>query len=333
MRILGISNPNFIGVTAATKAIVTDYIPLPHQNNVQNLPQFAAQLAELSPDILVVGGWSIGYDYLLKELKKIRRFPVITVYHGTHFHGDVLGDDNYLNTMSICQAKGEIDFMGYVQPQTANYYQEVHDRIVMWVPHSFKSQEKIKQYPLFKIGVFGGSGWYKNIGGVCKVAQEFSALNSDCSVITQTSYDKPRNEFHSILKSCSLIIHNSHLECYSNTIQEAWSYGIPTIMSWANVGLIHNPLFTAEEQEQLSLLAVQSNIDPMELHQKIKQIKSQWSYWSDLVYNISGKLHERTNAYTMDLFKAIITSHKTRKPRIDVFKSPFKNPKIYTGEK
>lgn len=334
MKILGISNPNFIGVSAATRAIVTDYLPIAHQHGGEAIATIARQIVALNPDILIIGGWSIGYDWLVKEMKRTRKFPVMCVYHGTHFHGEAFGDDSYLSIIAACQVRGEIDYMGYVQPQTAEYYQTVHDQVVAWVPHSFKQQIKAKESPHYKIGVFGGTkNWYKNTGGVLKVAQDFCDKHRGSSIITQLSYDKPRTEFHDLLKSCSVIIHTSHLECYSNTIQEAWSYGVPAIMSWANVGLINNPLFTHEEKQMLERMTVLSNIDPLELYEKLRTIKSQWGFLSTYVHSLSGRLSQRTVSYTHDLFNAIVMGYKSSKPPLARFQSPFRNPESYTGDK
>ena len=70
MRILGISNPNFLGVTIATQAICTDWLPAPHMNSPYEWQKLSSEIFHKGPDVVVVGGWSRGYLNLLQDLKR-----------------------------------------------------------------------------------------------------------------------------------------------------------------------------------------------------------------------------------------------------------------------
>lgn len=138
MKILGISNPSFIGVSNATKAHCTDWYGVP----AVTVPGQAQNIAEAAfhyrPDLMIIGGWSPGYDSMLRELKRTRNFPILGIYHSTVFHGETFADDINWVSFEKSYRDGLMDLIGFVQPQTAEYYQKVRNSFAVFVPHSFK---------------------------------------------------------------------------------------------------------------------------------------------------------------------------------------------------
>lgn len=327
MKILGISNQNFIGVTVATRAICTEYYPVAHQNDERAAAHLGRQIAKFNPDLLVVGGWSQGYGVVLSEMHKHRKFPVINVYHSTIFHGTFFGDDVYYPQIVACHKKGAIDLLGFVQPQQVEYYQKVKNEYAIWVPHYFKQLQKIKKHKKFCIGVLGGTGsWFKNGYGAHEVAKDYTMNNPGTEVLASYSYDKMHHHFLHMLAGCSVLVHISHLECYPNVVQEAWSMGIPVILSQASVGLVNNPLLNFEERCALRDMVLSSNIDAYELYKTIEKIHKNWDHYSQLVHSIHEKVSKRAGAYTDKLFAKIIEGYKNRSMDKSFLRMPFEKP-------
>lgn len=312
MKILGISNPNYMGVTIATKAICTDYLPLPDFKHTNQVTSVARAIIDYKPDILVVGGWSNGYTELLAHMKKIRKFPVIGVNHSTVFYGNVLGDlDLHRQYFASCVRK-DIDIMAFVNPQMAEYYQ-VHKKIdAVWLPHYFPMKPKVEERSRFRIGVFGGTSFVKNTAGAVAIAQDFASKQHNVEVVHPQTYDIKHESFLDILGQCSMVIHLSHLEAYSNVLQEAWSRGIPALYSVANDGLVSkNPLLTRREKEGFeNYFRLQNSNDPMQLAEGIRIIYGYWEQASDLVYQTYSNLTKRVENYTTNLFEVIARGYQ-----------------------
>lgn len=327
MKILGISNQNFVGVTVATRAVCTDYYPVAHQNDALAAAHLGRQIAKVKPDLLIVGGWSQGYDTVLTEMNKYRSFPVINVYHSTIFHGSFFGDDMYYPQVTACHKRRELDFLGFVQPQQVNYYQKVRQEYALWVPHYFKQLTRVKKPKVFRIGVLGGTAsWFKNGHGPTEVAKDYVQNVPGCEFVANHSYDKMHHHFMQLIASCSVLMHTSHLECYPNVVQEAWSMGVPVILSQASVGLIDNPLLNFEERCLLKDMVVASNIDAYELYKTIEKIHKNWAHYSELVYGIHDKISRRAAVYTDKLFVKIIEGYRTRNFDRAFFRMPFEKP-------
>lgn len=313
MKILGLSNPQFQGVTVATKAIVTDYCGVGHIDNSISAPNIAREILNFNPDVLVVGGWSRGYDVLMAQISRLRKFPVVNVFHGTVFHGDYFGAEGFLTAIDSAYDKGHIDYRAYVHPQSVEYERFVRGRPTVWIPHYFPHLKRKKQDPIFRIGILGGAdSWYKNGAGAITVAKEFCRQNKNCELVMNYKYDRRREDFLQILNSCSVLIHPSHLECYSNTVQEAWSRGIPVILSRANRGLTHSPLLEHKEIENtpVSACLLEDAIDPMELYEAIDNVREGWEDISCATHELHQKITKRAESYTSKVFKTMTEIYK-----------------------
>lgn len=326
MKILGISNPGFQGVTFATQAITEHYLGVPPVMHTSHIKPIIAKILKYEPDVLVVGGWSDGYGELLAELKKVRKFPVLGVYHSTPFHGVAFGDDVYLTQFHASHKKGDLDLIGFVHPPTAEYYQKIKKVPALFVPHAFEVQDRTEDAEYFRIGIFGGltKNFYKNTAGAHAVARSFCERNEDCEIIAPANNDIPHEEFLKVLSRCSVVIQVSHLECYSNTIQEAWARGIPAIIGPANDGLtVSNPLLDGAQMYALGALSVNCSTDPMELYKAIERSKKHWLECSQLAHESYKVLAHRTKIYLDIMYHAIVTGFRHTVYDTDFFRSPF----------
>lgn len=318
MKVVAISNPNFQGVTVATKAIAHEYIPVAHLEHGAHEVQALQAILGAKPDLLVVGGWSKGYLSLLRDLKLRRNFPVMSVYHGSLYHGAAFDDEDFWAQMELAYAGGFTDAMGFVQPQTADYYTLYRETPAVWVPHAFPPQPAVNRQDKFRIGIFGGGGILKNCYGAAQVANDFAKNRDNCSVVTPYGYNQPREQFLQSMRTCSVVLQTSHLECYSNTILEAWSNGVPVIMSPANSGLLNQYLLTGDELCNLvPSTFLSSGTDAVELYQAISRVHHCWLHNMEDIrcgaYEVYCALYARTCAYRTELFRRVCTGYRTGK--------------------
>lgn len=314
MRVLGISNPHFKGVSIATRAICTEYMPIMHIAHTGSIIQLVSSIIATDPDILIIGGWSKGYDELLMKLSSQRKFPVLSIYHSTSFHGTMFQDEIYWRQFLETNEKGGSDLIGFVHPVTARYYQQIKRKPSVFVPHFFPIQLQRKKSEKFTIGIFGGQeNLFKNTYGAKEIAADFAASNKNCEVLCPHSCNQDHKTFLNMLSSCSVIVHLSHIECYSNTIQEAWARGIPAIYSPANDGLVKdNPLIDDRSRFDLELLRMSSGIDAMELYGKLTMVYNNWQIHSDKAHAAYKLLSADACNYVNSMFDCIIDGFHKR---------------------
>jgi len=313
MKILGISNPEFIGVTVATKAICTSHYPVPHLDPGPQIARMAEVVLDQKPNLLTVGGWSRGYLELLEYLRRAgRKFPVICVHHGTVFHRQAFNDGIYRPQMDAAVTKGLIDLMGYVHPGEADYQRTfLKKRRTLWVPHAFPASPiEPRKHDLkhFRVGVLGGmTSVLKNTDGAIQVAEAWCRQYSGgtAEVVSQQAYDKPHAEFLHLLSSCDSLLHLSWLECYPNILQEAWGLGVPTLAGPASLGLMHSPFFSPEVRQMLDLLTMKSTNDAFEVFEGLERILISGHDLRLRLWGIQKQLHASTNAYLWEMFQRI----------------------------
>lgn len=330
MKVLGLANPMFHGVQIATKAVSTDFCTAGHVT--PGVAQaIGKQIVDFNPDVLIVGGWSKGYDVILAAAnERPRKFPVVNVFHGTMFHGSYFGGEQYLQEIDAAYRARHLDFKAYVHYPSAEYEREQRKNQALWLPHYFPMAKKVQRKPKFKIGLLGGTNsWYKNAEGPLQVAKDFASTVENVEVISSPAYDRSREKFLELLDTCSVLIHTSHIECYSNTIQEAWARGVPVITSRACRGLTNSPLMSALENEALRGLEVGDAIDPNAIWGALVSAYTAWDSHSQHVHDLYAKLSKRARSYTTDVLTTMVQAWREKKPisAHRVFDLPFKHRK------
>lgn len=302
MKVVGISNGQFTGVTVATQANCHDWLDVGHIDNTSLARPILLKIFDKQPDLLLVGGWSRGYAYLLRELKAYRKFPVLGCYHSTLYHGPAFNDDLFFSTWISAYQNKLLEALAFVDPRTMKYFKEVKNLDAVFLPHAFPPQPQVILKANFRIGIVGGtSSTLKNSYGALQVASDYVRLNPGCSIFSQDAYGLPQDKYLEELSKCSVLIHASHLECYSNTVLEAWARGIPVITSKANSGVVNqNPLF-----KNCSDLELTDNIDPLELYNKLIQVHRSWRHYSDLTYDIYNEIYRQTKIHNQKLFTKV----------------------------
>jgi hypothetical protein len=277
----------------------------------------AETILRFKPDILLIGGWSRGYQRLVQVLSTRKTFPILSVYHSTVFHGRFFGDDIYLPQVEQSYHAKHVDYMGFVDPRTALYYQQVKKIPAIFVPHKFELASAVNPpspNQQFRIGVLGGvDAWYKNAFGAAVIARDFAANHPGVSIVAPPGYDKPRHTFlEDVLGKCHVLIHISHLECYSNTIQEAWARGIPVIFGPSADGLTRSQLVDDVDRAGLEQLRVESPIDAVSLYELLNVVYNDWAVQSKLVHTIYARLAAKTETYNRELAARLVRNFRSQ---------------------
>jgi len=314
MKILGISNPAYVGVRIATQAICSQYIPAAECTATAAISAKSEHLAtaimEACPDVLIVGGWCKWYRHLLERLKYARNFPVVCVGHGGPYHGKHFTDDLRERDVQHCLRYGLADWAAYVDPRVALYCQSVLRRLVLFLPHAVEPRPRVAQAEGFNVGLFGNAGFHKNTEGPAAIIRDYLARNPPGELKQCQGLHRSQREILGMIRACSVLVHVSHLEAYPNVVQEAWSMGIPVILSSACSGLARSPLLATEDREHLCALMLNDNIDASELYRALVTVREKWQVYSNEVYASYGRLSEHSRTYAASLLQRIVRGHR-----------------------
>lgn len=306
MHIVGVSNPEYTGVTVATKAIVNSWIPLGIGSNALDV---ARQIKSQKPDLIIIGGWYASFAYLVEALKG---WPIMVVWHGTYFHDEFYKSEGDYSTIMRLYELGHIHAIGYAHPGMAEYEKTVRSTRAHFIPHTFPLQPRASVKKSFNIHVVGKvSHILKNGGGQFAVAMDFYKNHKNI-LISRDSGALTQQRYLEMLRTKSLILHLSHLECFPNTVLEAWSMGIPCIIGPASKNLIHNPA-VKPEQEFIGTLLLSSESEPLELYSKISIVHEDWERFSKETHIWFCKLSDAVIKYTTKELESVCESFTSQK--------------------
>jgi hypothetical protein len=306
MFIVGVSNQNYIGVTVATKAISNAWVNF----DTKIFPHvIATEIKNSNPDLIIIGGWSVGFKELVDGLKG---WPILVVWHGTQFHDDFFDSEKSYQVIKGLYMSGKILGIGFAHPSMAEYEKKISGIDAYFLPHSFKQLNKLKKPKPFNIHVVGiKHNALKNGSGQFLVAQDFARNNPGVTVSRDTaslSYAK----YTDVIKNSALVLHMSHIECYPNTIQEAWSVGVPCIFSPASYALIKNPAIECAH-DNVRKLMVKSSTEPFDLYKRIHLVHSNWDEHSESCYAYSKELSSAADKYTKEQLEIICESFTSQR--------------------
>jgi hypothetical protein len=319
VKILGVSNPRYVGVTVATKSYCTHHLafdPLSHSS--YTAAGAATHIIQLNPDLVIIGGWSPGYDQLATYLghRHNRKFPVVAAWHGTHFHETYLKDWNYMRDILHLHQERFVDYLAFPQLDAAAYFHNVKEIPSFFLPHVFPIQKKAKKPNTFTVGLMGGKNEWKNYFGQKEILTDFQAKHHGTNVLeVHTPTSNQHEDFLKLLGQCSVLSHLSILDCYPNVVLEAWSMGIPTVLSPASACPINNDLVTANQdlKEWMRHLVCSSSTNAYELYQKLEKVMGEWEQYSSVTYAYYQLLHRETQEYLRKGFKELCASFTLRK--------------------
>jgi glycosyltransferase involved in cell wall biosynthesis len=298
MFIVGVSNQSYVGVTEATKAICNRWV----NAEIKKFPTVTAlEIKELKPDLVIFGGWAPGFKEIIENLRGLK---ILVIWHGTQFHDDFYDSEKLYVVLKRMYYNGQISAIGFAHAGMAEYEKRVGGIDAYFIPHTFKINEKKRQSKNFNIHVVGAkNNVLKNGTGQYLIAKDFESRYPNVTV-SRDNVNIPREKYIETIKESSLILHMSHIECYPNTIQEAWSYGIPCIFSPASCGLLKNPAIECDITLVRKCL-VKSATEPFDLFAKIHNVYNSWNQYSSACYEYIKRLNAAAETYTKNQLEKI----------------------------
>jgi len=241
-NIIGISNPNYTGVSTAVKNWVGEdrWIPVPPIVNDSDLNQAFQKIVYRSPSVLIIGGDS-GY---LPLVEKIRSFypatKIVFTWHSTYTFNSIAPQDGHLLAKWIKFLKrGKIDRIGFVRP---NQHLVLKDPRAVYFPNrvpqpTMTSNMKRSSSP--HIGIFGTNYSWKNQQSMILGA----SLLNDAKIHVNTLQDsvlihsleipvieegfKSQGEFQGLLSSMTCNVQGSITESFGLNFCESYRLGVP----------------------------------------------------------------------------------------------------------
>lgn len=242
-RIVGVSNPNFAGVTHATRAWVGEdnIIEIP-PNTPGFCPAVVHNILVKNPNILILGGDS-GYLPIIKELRK-KGFngKTLLTWHGTFsFNAFAPKDGDLLAEWVQALKNGIVDKIGFVRPEmhkairhpNATYFpNKVPPRIVGSLPAKMKGAAHI--------GIFGTGYAWKNMetmviaaslvpNSVIHVNKFESKLAHSLGVNVITHEIQSHEKFYQLLGAMDCNIQGGFTESFGLTFCESVRLGVPCL--------------------------------------------------------------------------------------------------------
>ncbi|MBR2784465.1 MAG: hypothetical protein IKD74_00565 [Clostridia bacterium] len=169
-----IHNPNWMGVTSATKELFTNLVPLQELNSNSEVEKVCSKILELNPKQVIFSAFVDGWEKLARELRK--RNPQIKLksfWHGSH--SQVVDEINWRTNTHVIELhkEGVIDVMGTCKESLLNFYLSqgykaaflkntvrLDDELLKEVEES----KKLNKSKNIKIGLYAaGLDWRKNM--------------------------------------------------------------------------------------------------------------------------------------------------------------------------
>lgn len=251
--VIGISNPNFTGVTNATVGIVgkrNHYGVLPIEDGYM-LMGASDKVFTRNPEVVIIGGGG-GYTGLAQHLRlKMPKLKIMLVWHGTLSFNSFAPSDSkilaeYLNLLSI----GVINRIGFVRPEIHKVFG--HEGC-MHFPNRVPPRVVVRKRDLgagVHVGMFGTSYPWKNHLGMVPYLGKYphgdvtvhvnkfphKDLATAMGIKVVEHGDIEHGEFLNLLGSMDLNCMPSFTESMGLTAIESYRVGVPCMVG-SNVAL------------------------------------------------------------------------------------------------
>lgn len=248
-RLLGISNPNFTGVTQATKAWVgaENWVAAPStQEGMNKLAQdIAFNLSYSKPQIIILGG-DAGFLPFVRRLRELKyRGRILLTWHSTlSFFSFSPQDGDLLADWVQALRDGLIDRIGFVRNGLHPVFKD--PRVIVF-PNRIPLARKGKfspvplKRPATHIGIFGTGHAWKNMDALVYGASlvensiihvnHFSGLPlaKKLGVNIVTHEQLPHEKFLQLLGSMDCNLQGSFTESFGLTFCESYREGVPCL--------------------------------------------------------------------------------------------------------
>lgn len=244
-RVVGISNPNFSGVSNATKSVVgNSWIGIPPATDMYMINAAISKILALNPELLLIGGGG-GYQQLVRQLRaRMPKLKTMLVWHGTHSFNSFSNADGKLLAEYIDLLNLKIiDRIGFVRPEIHSVF---NNPKMIYFPNRIPGRTAPVKRALgagTHIGVFGTPYAWKNQQGAALYlgkAFEDSVIHvnhiEDTALLERAGVKIIKHgnlgggEFKALLSSMSLNAMLSFTESHGLTAMESFRSGVPCIV-------------------------------------------------------------------------------------------------------
>lgn len=118
-----IHNPNWMGVTSATKELFTNLVPLQELNSNSDVDRVVQKILELNPKQIIFSAFADGWEKLARKIREKRpQIKIKSFWHGSH--SQVVDEINWRTNTHVINLhkEGVIDVMGTCKESLLNFY-------------------------------------------------------------------------------------------------------------------------------------------------------------------------------------------------------------------
>ncbi len=245
-ELIGVCNPRFAGgVKSSTYSLCADVVEVSEMFDRVSARKVAEHIAAYRPAKLLVSGYSVGYDLLIDEIKKVAPETRIFAYvHSAFIWFDTYMDENPVFYRFLEQeSEGLIEKIGFCKRDVSEYFRRLgHNSFFIMNRFELKSERHSRSDDgTVRIGIWGANLWHRNI--LNQVIAALMVPGSEVHVNQMTPHDfldkgrivvhglLPKEEFAKVFSSMDINMYVSFTDCFPMTLVESMEQGIPCIAS------------------------------------------------------------------------------------------------------
>ncbi len=244
-------NPNWLGVTNATKELFENVIPCSELLRSKDIKKVYNEIIEANIKEVIFSGFCIGWKDLVKKLHQANVI-VKTYYHGSH--SQVLEPYGWKRNMEIYELskKGILDEMATCKASLVNFYKDkgckikfLRNRVIL--PKNLKIKRQNNEKNILRVGIYAAKteDFRKNVFSqiasltqlnkeviidmvpINKKAQEFAKKIG--IKIEGIDHPVPREELLQHMANCDIVLYTTFSECAPMLPLESFAVGTPCI--------------------------------------------------------------------------------------------------------
>lgn len=282
-QVVAICHPDYRGVRSATAKLTDNLIEISEVANGLWATKVAKIVSSYKPKIVIISGYSEGYDLIAEKLKSISPETRILFF----VHSSFTWFDNYPNenhTFSRVldlNKQGIVEKIGFCKNDLAVYFSNLGYRTTFLMNRfdSVPAIHKDGRKGTIKIGVWGNNWWHRNILNQVIAALMIPGAEIHVNELKEIDFIDnkrvvrhgflPKKEFLEVFSKMDINLYVSFTDCFPMTLIESMQYGIPAIAS--DTSDVY--AYSTKLKELLTTSAIDS---PIRISEKISEVISNY---------------------------------------------------------
>lgn len=244
--VIGVCNPRFSGgVKSSTYTLCGDVVEVSDMFTLSQATDAAAAIVAHAPARVVISGYTIGYDLLVDEIKRLAPGTLVYAYvHSAFIWFDQYPDENPVFVRFLAQQRaGLIERIGFCKRDVAEYFAgRGYD--TAFLMNRFEvagSSHRLSEDGIVRIGVWGRNLWHRNILNQVIAAQMVPGAEVHVNEVGDHAFlDRgrlvvhgflPKHEFEPVFRQMDVNLYVSFTDCFPMTLIESMGEGIPCVAS------------------------------------------------------------------------------------------------------